>query len=144
MKKIGLFLMVAAMIGLVSCKEEETTTYVDGTYKAEAAEAHYGWTVFMEASISGDVLTVVDFDYLDENGNRKSETTQEDYNMTPHPSVWCADIEGQLMAVDILAYAGIDGVSGATGGSEDANALFELILDAALEGDETTQVYTAE
>jgi len=142
MKKIALFLMVAAMIGLVSCKEE--TTYTDGSYRAEAAEPHYGWTAFMEATISGDELTVVTFDYFDAEGNLKTGTTQEDYNMTPHPSVWCPEIEGQLMAVDILSYAGIDGVSGATGGSNDADALFGLILDAALEGDETTQILSAE
>jgi major membrane immunogen (membrane-anchored lipoprotein) len=142
MKKIALFLMVAAMIGLVSCKEE--TTYEDGSYKAEASDYHYGWKAFMEATIDGDELTVVSFDYTNEDGDLKTGTTQEDYNMTPHPSVWCPEIESQLMSVDILSYAGIDGITGATGGSSDADALFELILDAALDGDETTQILAAE
>lgn len=134
--------MVAAMIGLVSCKED--TTYVDGSYKAEAEDYHYGWKAFMEATIDGDDLTVVTFDYTDEDGNLKTGTTQEDYNMTPHPSIWCPEIESQFMSVDILSYAGIDGVTGATGGSSDADALFALILDAALDGDKTTQILPAE
>ncbi len=36
MKKTALFLMIAAMIGLVSCKEDNT--YEDGSYKAETED----------------------------------------------------------------------------------------------------------
>ena len=60
--------------------------------------------------------------------------------MDPHPSEWIPQLEAQLMAVDILNYAGIDGVSGATSASDDANALFDLVLEAAQTGDTSTQI----
>lgn len=142
MKKIALFLMAAAMIGLVSC--EEDTTYTDGSYKAETEDFSHGWKTFMEASISGDVLTVVNFDAADSTGNLKSETTPETYPMDPHPTVWIPELEAQYMATDILNYEGVDGITGATHGSDDAAALFQLILDAALEGDNTTQILPTE
>ncbi len=48
------------------------------------------------------------------------------------------------MAVDILNITEIDGVTGATGGTADANALFALCLDAAKTGDTETQILPAE
>lgn len=144
MKKIGFLFTLALFIGLSSCEEEVEYTYENGTYKAEAADYHYGWKAFIEAEIKNDELVSVDFDYLDEDGNRKSETTQEDYNMDPHPSVWCPEYESMLMAADILNFAEVDKVTGATGGQENVNELFLLILDAALEGDTSTQIASAE
>ena len=64
--------------------------------------------------------------------------------MTPHPRVWCPELETQLMAVDIINFVEVDGVSGATGGSSDSNALFALILEAAKTGDTSTQVLPVE
>lgn len=142
MKKIALLFTAALMMVLVSCDKEEETTYVDGTYKAEAAEFSHGWKNFMEVTIADDAQTSVNFDAFSEEDENllKSETTAEQYPMDPHPSVWIPQLEAQLMAVDILDYEGIDGISGATSASDDANALFDLILDAAKTGDTSTQI----
>ena len=140
MKKIGLLVMMAAFIGLVSCEKEEDLTYQNGTYKAETAEYSHGWLTFMEVTISEDKQTTVTFDAKDENGGLKSETTAETYPMDPHPTVWIPELETQYMAVDILNYSTVDGITGATHGSDDAEALFQLMLDAAKEGDSSTQI----
>ncbi len=81
MKQRVLFIMVALLIGLVSCEDDATTTYVNGTYKAEAADFHYGWKAFTQVVISEDVQTSVTFDYTDETGKLKSATTTEEYPM---------------------------------------------------------------
>lgn len=145
MKKIGLFIAMAAIIGLTSCKEEEAAAvYQDGTYKAETAEYSHNWKNFMEMTISGDKQTVVMFDARMEDGSLKSETTEETYPMVPHPTVWIPELEAQYMAVDIHNYSTVDGITGATGASSDAEALFQLMLDAAKEGDTTVQILEAE
>lgn len=144
MKKIAFLMAMAMFIVLSSCKKEEEYVYVNGAYSAEAADYHYGWKAFMEVEIDNDAQASVTFDYKDEDGNLKTETTDEEYNMTPHPRVWCPELETQLMAVDIVNFTEVDGVSGATSGSTEANELFELILEAAKTGDVTTQVLPAE
>jgi len=144
MKKIGLVMAMAIFVVLSSCKKEEEYVYEDGDYSAEAADFHYGWKAFMEVEISNDAQISVTFDYIDEDGNLKTATTDEEYAMTPHPRVWCPELETQLMAVDIINFVEVDGVSGATGGSSDSNALFALILEAAKTGDTSTQVLPVE
>ena len=144
MKKIGLVMAMAIFVVLSSCKKEEEYVYVDGDYSAEAADYHYGWKAFMEVEISNDAQISVTFDYTDEDGNLKTATTDEEYAMNPHPRVWVPELETQLMAADIVNFADVDGVSGATSGSSEANELFALILEAAKTGDLTTQVLPAE
>ncbi len=135
--------MAAAMIGLVSCKED--TTYVDGSYKSEEAVFDYGWKYFMEVSIADDEITVVTFDAYNEEDNTLMKSEDPDYQMPIiQPSEWVPMIETQYMAVDLKSYSAVDGVTGATIGSEAAEALFELILDAALDGDKTTQILPVE
>ena len=60
--------------------------------------------------------------------------------MDPHPSVWMPELEAQYMAVDIKSYSTVDGITGATHSSHDAEALFALLLDAAKEGDTSVQI----
>jgi major membrane immunogen (membrane-anchored lipoprotein) len=140
MKKIGLLFLMAAFIGMVSCEKKEDLTYKNGTYKAETAEYSHGWITFMEVTISDDKQTAVTFDARMEDGSLKSETTAETYPMDPHPTVWIPELEAQYMAVDILNYSAVDGITGATHGSDDSMALFQLMLDAAKEGDTSLQI----
>ena len=142
MKKTGIIFLVAVAIGLISC--EEDTMFENGTYKAEEADYSHGWISFMEATISGDDLTAVNWDARNADGDLKSETTAESYPMDPHPTVWIPQLEAQYMAVDITNYEGVDGITGATGASTSADELFQLILDAAKEGDTSTQILTVE
>jgi len=134
------------MITLVSCEKEEESIYMDGDYRAEAAEFSHGWKEFMEVTITDDVQTSVNFDAVNEEDDTffKSETTQGSYPMDPHPTVWIPQLEAQLMTVDISNYEGIDGITGATHSSQNANALFELIIEAAKTGDTSTQILPAE
>ena len=142
MKKTGIILLMAAAIGLISCEKE--TMFEDGTYKAEEADYDHGWISFMEATISGDELTAVNWDARNADGDLKSETTADTYPMDPHPTVWIPQLIAQYMAVDITNYEGVDGITGATGSSTVADELFQLILDAAKEGDTSTQILSAE
>lgn len=144
MKKISVLIALAMFIGLSSCDKDEEYVYENGNYSAEAADYHYGWKAFMEVEIVDDVQISVTFDYTDEAGGLKTETTDEEYAMDPHPRVWCPELETQLMAVDIVNFAEVDGVTGATGGSNEANELFELILEAAKTGDTSTQILPVE
>ncbi len=128
---------------LTACQKEEEYEFKDGNYRAETAEFSFGRKAFLEAEIQEDKAVSVDFDYLDEEGNLKSATTDEEYPMTPHPREWLPELENQLLALDILNVAEIDGVTGATGSSGNAYDLFLLILEAAETGDTSTQVLSS-
>ena len=146
MKKIGLLLMAGMFIAFTSCKkDEETSVYKNGTYKAEESAFSHGWKAFMDAEISGDKVVSVNFDYVDSTGNLKSETTPTTYPMDPHPSSWIPEYDTQLLNTQISPeYAEIDGVSGATHGMHSANALMEAILNAAKTGDTSLQIVAIE
>jgi len=160
MKKLGLFLMLAAVVSLSSCDKEEETMFVDGDYKAETAEYSHGWITFLEVTISGDVLTVVNWDARQEDGSLKSNATAETYPMDPHPTVWISQLEAKIKATDITTFdlhsvidgidaavadetENVDGVTGATHASHSGYELLDLILEAAKDGDTTTQILSA-
>lgn len=143
MRKIGLFMMCAVIIGMVSCEKDEEYVLENGTYYAEDAEFHYGWKGFLEIVVKNDDLVSVDFDYLNDVGDLKSATTDEEYPMDPHPRVWLPQYEAALLASDILAYTDVDAVTGATGGGASVNGLVALLIEAAKTGDTTTQILPA-
>ncbi len=144
MRKIGILLTCAILFGVSSCEEEVEYVYENGVYYAEDAEAHYGWKGFLEIEIKNDDLVTVDFDYFNDAGDLKSETTDEEYPMDPHPRIWLPQYEAALLASDILAYADIDAVTGATGGGASINGLIALLIEAAKTGDTSTQILPAE
>lgn len=131
---LGLFLITACG------DDEENNTFENGDYEAQEAEFGHGWKGFLKITISDDELTAVDFDYFDESGNLKSETTTENYPMDPHPTVWLPEYEAKLMAVDIVDFSAVDGVTGATSSGNAVNKLMEAVLNAAKEGDNSIQV----
>ena len=148
MKKLGLIFGAAALMGLASCDKEEETMYVNGDYKAEVAEFSHGWKEFIEVSISGDMVSSVNYDAIDPSGDTlKSSLTFYPMPDPPGlPSAWYPLLEAQYKSADIVNYdaADIDGITGATHTSETASMLFDLILEAAKEGDTSTQVLTEE
>jgi len=144
MKKIGLILFAVLAITFTACEDEDELVLKNGTYYAEAAEFSHGWKAFIEAEIKDDKLVDVDFDYFDENGGLKSETTVETYPMDPHPTVWLPQYEAALMAADITSFSEVDVVTGATGAWANCNALMEAIIDAAKSGDTSDQIVTLE
>jgi hypothetical protein len=52
-------------------------------------------------------------------------------------------LEAQYLDVDLTSsFSGVVGITGATGTSTNVDALFRLILEAAREGDTSTQIFT--
>ncbi len=137
MRKVILLAFAAAL--LFSCTKDELT-YQDGTYKAVEAEFGYGWKGYLNITISEDALKAVEFDYLDEDGNKKSETTAESYPMVPHPSTWIPQYESTLLSTEIVEYAEIDAVTGATNAGTAINKMVNAALEAAKTGDTSEQV----
>jgi len=144
MKKIGLILVAAFALVFTACEKEEEFIYEDGTYYAEESEFSHGWKAYLEAEISEDELVSVNFDYVDGEGNLKSETTVENYPMDPHPTAWIPEYEAMLLASDITDYTEVDVVTGATGGWTSVNALMVAVISAADDGDTSTQVVVME
>ena len=144
MKKIGIIMTLALFMGFYSCDKEDEYVYVDGTYLAEEIDFHYGWKGYLEIEIKNDDLVAVDFDYLDADGNLKSQTTAETYPMDPHPTVWLPVYNTSLMAVDLLNFVDVDVYTGATGSWGNANDLMALLIEAAKTGDTSTQILPAE
>lgn len=142
MKRLGLLLSLALLVMLSSCKKEETM-YENGTYRAEAKVFSHGWKEFMEVTITDDVATLVYFDAISEaDGSLKSEVTEYPMPDPPGlPSAWYPTLEQQFEDTDIVNYdaGNIDGVSGATHTSDHAKEFFEMILEAAKDGDKSTQ-----
>lgn len=136
MKKIGFILVAVFAMVFTACEKEEDTP----VYRAEASEFSHGWKAFLESEIENDEVVSVDFDYVDEDGNLKSETTVEEYPMDPHPTVWIPEYEAMLLGVDVTDFTEIDVVSGATGGWGAANALMTAVIGAYADGDTDTQV----
>lgn len=118
--------------------------YINGSYRAESSEFDYGWKSFLEVEISEDELVSVNFDYFDEEGNLKSETTVENYPMDPHPTVWIPEYETRLYSSYINCYSEVDVVTGATHGWNSVNVLMTAVLSAANDGDTSTQVVVME
>ena len=54
-------------------QEETIGRYVDGTYRAEMRDFDHGWKDYVILSIKDNVVTIQEFDAVDEKGQKKSE-----------------------------------------------------------------------
>jgi major membrane immunogen (membrane-anchored lipoprotein) len=147
MKKT-LLLLVAVVFAVTAC---DKATYVDGEYHATFSELDsHDWNAFVSFTLTEDVVTDVDFDYLDADGNRKTEDAGYQVSMLAYafvivdgdtirtnPETYAPIIEANIALAEIDPFAGIDAVSGATSSTENADILIEAILDAAVDGEET-------
>ena len=141
MKKT-LLILVAMVFALTSCTK---STYMDGDYHAtyDQLDSH-GWNAFVSFTLTEDVVSDVDFDYLDSAGNRK--TLDAGYNERmlsirgiTNPETYCPQIEAALAAATIVPeFDSIDVVTGATSSTKNANELFKAALEAAVDGTEET------
>jgi major membrane immunogen (membrane-anchored lipoprotein) len=145
MKKT-LLILVAIVFAVTAC---DKNTYVDGNYSATFDEPHYGWTSVLEFTLTDDVISDLDFDDFDEDGNRKSEDeAYQDrmYNdgfvlvdgdtVRTNPETFTPIIVSALSNATIVPeYEPIDAVTGATSSSNNANALMEAALNAAVDGE---------
>lgn len=143
MRKVLLLAFVVATLS--SCTKDDEgidLNYINGSYKAIEAEFGYGWKGYLNLAITDDKITSVEYDYLNVDGNKKSGTTEAEYPMDPHPSVWLPQYESSLMSADILEFSDIDAISGATHSGETVNKMMKVLLEAAKTGNTSEQIIT--
>lgn len=109
----------------------------DGAYTAQTSEAYaaasgYGWREYLNVTISGGKVTEAEYDARMDD-KRKCETTQDEYNMTPHPSQWIPQLSESVK--NAQTPEDIDIVTGATHSSQTVRKLYAAILKAAETGD---------
>ena len=149
-------LVLGAAVTLVACgaKEEstssstaETTTsesssasaWKDGTYKAESGFDERGWKFVHEITIEGGKITASTADYVDKDGNLKSENAEYNATMKEKSGVSSAEATDKLDEELLAAQsADVEVVSGATTTSENFKKSTEALLKAAEEGNTDT------
>lgn len=118
------------------------TTLQDGSYTAEVSDAYaassgHGWKEYLKITVANNQIEDVEFDAL-KDGKKKSETTAEEYPMTPPPSEWIPKINEAIRAAEMPE--AMDTVTGATMSSQTARKLYTAVLEAARTGDTQTVV----
>lgn len=118
----------------------------DGTYKAEAAEASHGWKDYLVVTVSGGEITEIEFDSLDENGNKKSVDPEYRGNMEPvsgtYPEKFFPDIVNEFTAKGSVDK--MDNITGATHSTDSFKALMTAALNNAKKGVTDVAIVTAE
>lgn len=116
------------------------TTMADGVYTAQmddaAAEADYGWRDQLVVEYKDGKMVSATFESYDADGNKKSETTPDNYPMDPAPSEWTPQLSENILAAGNSA--DIDGISGATRASNDARTLLAAIETEGKPGETIT------
>ncbi|MDA3823118.1 MAG: FMN-binding protein [Bacteroidales bacterium] len=145
MKKT-LLILVAIVFAVTAC---EKATYMDGEYSATYSEIDsHGWNAFVNFTLTEDVISGVDFDYLDADGIRKSEDADYNERMLSimgitNPETYVPQIEAALADATINPqFDSIDAITGATSSSHNATILFKAALDAAIDGEPMDVVLT--
>lgn len=114
--------------------------YKDGTYTAQTSQAYaqqwQGWREYVTVTISNGNIAQVEYD-AEKDGKKKSQTTQEEYPMEPHPSQWSKQLSDNLKASGSES-ALADTVTGATSSSQTARRLYAAALNAARTGNTQT------
>lgn len=107
----------------------------DGSYTARFQHPSSGYVEYLTVTFQNGKPTGAEFDAFLESDpqSRKSQTTREEYPMTPHPSEWMPQLAKNVTA------AGTDpdrvaGVAGATSSSRHARQLYNALLQAAVAG----------
>lgn len=111
---------------------------MDGEYVAQTSETYtqqtgHGWQEYVKLTVSDGQLIDLEYDAL-KDGQRKSETTPDNYPMDPHPSQWTPQLNENLQAADNPDE--VDAVTGATQSSQMIKKLYAAALRAARMGDE--------
>lgn len=137
--------VLALTLVLVGCgsKQADTSTLVDGSYRAEMSDAYadnegHGWKGYVVLTVTDGAIADVDFDYSNGEGALKSEQSQEEYPMDPHPSTWIPELEKQ--GKEASSADDIDAITDATASSGEFKELYTAALDAAKAGNQETIV----
>lgn len=112
----------------------------DGTYTLKSNEDERGWAVQFELTVKDGKITESKFDYVNAEGDLKSE--DEGYNtaMKDKTDVSAAEAMETLNAklVETQSVDAVDVVSGASHTSESFKEYATLLLEAAAKGDTNT------
>lgn len=130
-------MMAAAMF--VGCGDKGMK---DGTYKATFKNASYGWTEYVELTVSGGKITAADFDAVNEAGDRKSENEEYEKSMrdsgaTTGPMEFYAEYEQKLL--DKQKVDDVDAIATASESLESLKTLVKALEKNMAKGD-TTEV----
>ncbi len=112
----------------------------DGDYMAEANYDERGWKPFVEMTVADGKISMVNFDYITEDGKLKSE--DEEYNKAmkeksgTNPSEYMPALENNLMEAQDVEM--VDNVTGATNSSDNFKALVKAIMDDGKPGETVT------
>ena len=98
----------------------------------QVGNARCGDIMKMYIQVEDGVITDVDFDAKDANGNLKSEATAETYPMDPLPSEWIPQLEENVKAAGTADK--IEAVAGATSSSESVKVLMAAVEKQAKAG----------
>ena len=102
------------------------------TKLSQYKEPSHDWTEYLSVTYKDGVITDVDFDAKDANGNLKSEATAETYPMDPLPSEWIPQLEENVKAAGTADK--IEAVAGATSSSESVKVLMAAVEKQAKAG----------
>ncbi len=107
----------------------------DGSYTARFQHPSSGYVEYLAVTFQNGKPTGAEFDAFLESDpqSRKSQTTREEYPMTPHPSEWMPQLAKNVTAAG-TAPDRVAGVAGATSSSRHARQLYNALLQAAVAG----------
>jgi len=119
-----------------------TAAMKDGVYTAEVSTAYaqssgHGWKEYLKITVNNAQITSVEYDAL-KDGKKKSEASNEEYPMTPHPSEWIPRLNDAIQAAEMPE--AMDTVAGATMSSNVARQLYAAVLNAASQGNTATVI----
>ncbi len=124
------FILVCALLSACS------SGIKDGTYSAQMAEASEGYTDMLTVYYEGGKIADATFESVHEDGSLKSETTPENYPMTPHPSEWLGELSENVKNASNAD--DIEMIAGATISSNNAKDMMRAIEEKAKAGDTNT------
>lgn len=131
-----LALLLVFCIGFAGC----STSYEDGVYHAEFADYDsHGWKEYVDVEVQGNTVTVLTFDGVNADGEKKSE--DEDYraSMEPvkgtYPAKFYNDIVNQYLESGDLDEVAT--VAGATLSTNNFRTLMLALEDSMKSGDTT-------
>ncbi|AOY76197.1 FMN-binding protein [Clostridium formicaceticum] len=111
--------------------EAREIEYEDGTYTGELEVNEKGWTSVVEIVVEDGKITEVDYDELDEDGNRKSEDEEYNERWEAAAGISAPEAYPQLeqSLIETQDIDAVDAVSGATATTRDFKDVVQQALD---------------
>ncbi len=129
----ALIVLVAMAFVVTGCEEAEEAEITDGTYEVESDYDERGWKARLEVRFEDGAPVEVDYDEINEDGERKSEDEAYNERWRGADDIDAveafAELESRL--IEAGEPAGVDTVTGATGSTERFVELAERAFDEA-------------